>query len=327
MASCACLPPDVSVVPLNFCRASEPIMDATSSSNRSIPNARLVEKLAKASSFRKYQRAFEDATGLPLTLRAVEGWQLAHRDSRHQNGFCALMYQTSRSRAACLQMQQRVCAGVNGVPCTMSYAFGITETAVGVKIGPVIVAYLQTGHVLFKPPTPQQTRCALKQIKEWGLDVDMADAARRYSATPVVPRGEYQARVRLLQFFADQLGATANQIVLQQQTAEPAQITRARQFIEDHYMDDLSLATIARQVGMSTFWFCRKFKQATGVNYTHHVSRVRVEQAKHLLLNVNHRVSEIAYAVGFQSLTHFNRTFKRVAGNSPTAFRLHLPAA
>ena len=189
--------------------------DTTTSRNH------LVEVLVRSPAFREYQRAFEDATRLPLTLRAVEGWQLAHTESRQQNGFCALMSRSNRSCAACLQVQQRVCEGVNGAPSTMSCTFGLSETAVGVKVGQDIIAYLQTGQIFFKPPTPLQTDRALKQIKAWGLDLDLDEAARRYTETPVVQRGEYQATMRLLQFFADQLGALANQIVLRQQTPEP----------------------------------------------------------------------------------------------------------
>ena len=292
--------------------------DTTASKNH------LVEALVSAPFFREYQRAFEDATGLPLTLRAVEGWRLAHNESRQQNGFCVLMSQTSRSCAACLQMQQRVCEGVNGVPCTMSCTFGLSETALGVKIGQDIIAYLQTGQVFFKRPTPLQTNRALKQIKEWGLNLDMQEAARRYNETPVVPRGKYEAIIRLVQFFADQLGALANQIVLRQQAAEPAQITRARKFIEEQYREKLSLAAVARQAGMSAFYFCKTFKKVTGLNFTDYLSRIRVEKAKNLLLNLNYRVSEAAFEVGFQSLTHFNRVFKHIAGESPTLYRQHL---
>lgn len=289
-----------------------------------LPNNRLVETLARSSLFREFQRAFEDATGLPLTLRAVEGWQLAHHGSRRQNGFCALMSQANRSCAACLQSQQRICEGVNGVPCTMSCSFGISESAVGVKIGQTIIAYLQTGQVFFKPPTPRRTNRALQQIREWGLDLDPQEAARRYEETRVVQQGEYQATVRLLQFFADQVGALANQIMLQQKDTEPAQIARARRFIEANYQEDLSLDAVARESGMSRYYFCKKFKQVTGVNFTHYVSRLRVEKAKNLLLNHNYRVSEIAFDIGFQSLTHFNRVFKNIAGESPSSFREHL---
>lgn len=289
-------------------------------------NKQLVETLAASATFREYQKAFEEATALPLTLRAVEGWQLAHHGSRRQNGFCALMSQESHSCAACLRMQQKVCDGVNGVPCTLRCSFGLHESAVGVKIGKEIIAYLQTGQVFFKTPKPRQTGRALNLIRQWGLDADRQEVARRYNETPVVAPTEYEATIRLLQFFADQLGALANQILLQQKDSEPAQITRARQFIEANSQEDLSLASAAKYAGMSPFYFCKMFKKVTGVNFANYVSGVRVEKAKALLLNPNYRVSEIAYEVGFQSLTHFNRVFKNIAGQSPTEYRLHLSA-
>ena len=307
------------LMPVNF--VSKP---AQSTEAAATANSRLVEALGRSTIFREYQRAFGDATGLPLTLRAVDGWQLAHQGDRRQNGFCALMSKANHSCAACLRMQQRVCDGVNGVPCTLRCTFGLNESAVGVKIGKDIVAYLQTGQVFFKAPKPEQTNRALEQIKEWGLTVDRQEAARHYNETPVVQPDEYQATIRLLQFFADQLGVLANQIVLQQKGTEPAPITRARQFIEANSQEDISLAVVARHAGMSLYYFCKMFKKSTGVHFARYVSCVRVEKAKNLLLNPNYRVSEIAFEVGFQSLTHFNRIFKSIAGQAPTEYRRQL---
>ncbi len=287
-------------------------------------NSRLVEALADSAIFREYQRAFGEATGMPLTLRAVEGWQLAHQGNQHQNGFCALMSKENHSCAACLRMQQRICDGVNGIPCTLRCSYGLNESAVGVKIGKEIVAYLQTGQVFFKAPKPEQTNRVLNQLKALGLKVNRQEAAQQYNETPVVQPVEYQATIRLLQFFADQLGALANQIQLQQRDSEPVQITRARQYIEANSHEDLSLAIVARHAGMSSFYFCKMFRKVTGVHFARYVSCVRVEKAKNLLLNPNYRVSEIAFEIGFQSLTHFNRIFKNIAGQSPTEYRRHL---
>ena len=316
VSTAGCRPPGL--VPVDFGARPGNAAEAATA------NSRLVEALAGSVTFREYQRAFGEVTGLPLTLRAVEGWQLAHQGNRHQNGFCAMMSRANHSCAACLRMQQRVCEGVNGVPCTLRCQFGLNESAVGVKIGKEIIAYLQTGQVFFKAPKPEQTNRALNQIKALGLNVDRREAAQQYNETPVVQPGEYQATIRLLQFFADQLGVLANQILLQQKDAEPAQITRARQYIEANSQEDLSLAVVARQAGMSSFYFCKMFRKVTGVHFARYVSCVRVEKAKNLLLNPNYRVSEIAFEIGFQSLTHFNRIFKTIAGQSPTEYRQHL---
>jgi AraC-like DNA-binding protein len=108
---------------------------------------------------------------------------------------------------------------------------------------------------------------------------------------------------------------------------EPPVITKAKQFIEEHHTEDLDLGQVAQAVHTSIFYFCKLFKKVTGINFTEYVSRLRTEKAKNLLLNPNLRVSEIAYEVGFQSLTHFNRVFKNIIGESPTEYRSHLSTA
>ena len=88
-----------------------------------------------------------------------------------------------------------------------------------------------------------------------------------------------------------------------------------------------ALGAVAKAANTSTFYFCKMFKKAVGINFTDYLSRVRIEKAKNLLLNPNLRISEIAFEVGFQSLTHFNRVFKKIVGQSPTEYREKLPSA
>src|SRR5205814_5816740 len=99
--------------------------------------------------------------------------------------------------------------------------------------------------------------------------------------------------------------------------------TKAKQYIQENQTEDLSLGQVAKAINTSTFYFCKMFKKVTGINFTDYLSRIRIEKAKNLLLNPNLRISEIAYAVGFQSLTHFNRVFRQHVGESPTNYRRH----
>jgi AraC-like DNA-binding protein len=103
--------------------------------------------------------------------------------------------------------------------------------------------------------------------------------------------------------------------------AEPVEIWKARKFIEEHSGEELSLTRVAKAVNISANHLCEKFKQVTGINFVEYVSRIRFENACDLLRNANLRISEIAFAVGFQSLSQFNRVFKRLSGKSPTEFR------
>jgi AraC-like DNA-binding protein len=106
-----------------------------------------------------------------------------------------------------------------------------------------------------------------------------------------------------------------------QHRAEPVEIWKARKFIAEHSADELSLTKVAKAVNMSGNHLSEKFKQVTGVNFVDYVARARFEKACERLLNSKRRISEIAFDVGFQSLSQFNRVFKRLAGKSPTQYR------
>jgi AraC-like DNA-binding protein len=109
--------------------------------------------------------------------------------------------------------------------------------------------------------------------------------------------------------------------------AEPVEIWKARSFIDAHSDEELSLTKVAAAVNMSTNHLSEKFKQVTGINFVDYVARLRIEKALTLLQNVDLRISEIAFAVGFQSLSQFNRVFKKLTRKSPTQFRAALEAS
>ena len=67
----------------------------------------VMERLNRSEVYGEYQNAFGAATELPLTLRPLETWQLAHRHQAHENPFCAIMAQANRTCAACLEVQHR----------------------------------------------------------------------------------------------------------------------------------------------------------------------------------------------------------------------------
>ncbi|HEX7518569.1 MAG TPA: AraC family transcriptional regulator [Chthoniobacterales bacterium] len=103
--------------------------------------------------------------------------------------------------------------------------------------------------------------------------------------------------------------------------AEPVDIWKARNFIHEHSDEELSLTQVAKAVNISGNHLSEKFKRMTGVNFVEYIARTRFEKARGLLRDPNLRVSEIAFAVGFQSLSQFNRVFKKFSGKSPTEYR------
>jgi AraC-like DNA-binding protein/ligand-binding sensor protein len=290
-------------------------------------NKDLIEALSRSSIYQDYERAFSETTGLAVSLRTVESWQLPHRGKRHENPFCAMMADKSHSCAACLRLQQRLSEGAQNEPRTLACELGLCDTAVPIRLGERLVGFLQTGQVFRKMPTEAQFDRAARQVAQWGVEMETDRLKQAYFAGKVLSPRQHEGVVNLLAIFAQHVSMLSNQILVQRDNTEPPVVTRAKRFIQENQTENIRLGRVAKAVNTSVFHFCKMFKKATGLNFTAYVSRVRVERAKNLLLNRNLRISEIAYEVGFQSLTHFNRVFKRIMGRSPTDYRGQLVRA
>lgn len=290
-------------------------------------NEDVVVRLQQSEIFRDYQEAFQTATGLPLVLRAAGSFQSPLHDSRKIASFCALMGGTSKTCAACLQLQARVEAESVTEPSTLQCFAGLNESVVPVRLGGQVVAYLQTGQVFFRPPTARDFRAVMGQLEKWKATIDLAQLQTAYFETRVLPKARYGAVVRLLASFAQHLSLLSNELMIKRAAFEPPAVVKARAFIEEHLGEPLALADVAHAANMSAFYFCKVFKAATGLTFTDYLSRARVERTKQLLLNPHVRVSEAAYAAGFQSLSQFNRVFRRITGESPSVHRAQLHGA
>jgi AraC-like DNA-binding protein len=289
----------------------------------------LVAQLKRSQVFRDYEKAFRETTGLPLALRPIEAFDLPHHDDPKENPFCALMAQSNHSCAACLQMQKKVEDAAQMEAKTLKCFAGLCDSAVPVRVGHNLIAFLQTGQILLHAPHQAEFTKTTRELVKLGTDVDVKRLEEAYFQTRVVTRVQYESIVRLLTIFAQHLSVLSNQLMVQGSSGEIPAITRARALIAEKHAGELSLTEIAQAVNMSAFYFCKTFKKATGMTFTDYLARVRAEKVKNLLLNPNTRISEAAFAAGFQSLSQFNRVFRRIAGESPTVYRerLHTPGA
>jgi AraC-like DNA-binding protein/ligand-binding sensor protein len=287
-------------------------------------NRALVDALVNSKIYKDYERAFSDLTGLPIALQPVETWQLPHHNKRNENPFCALMSDKSRACAQCLQMQEKLCLQAAKGAQTVTCASGLSDSAVPVWMSDRLIGFLQIGQVFRKKPTPAQFEKVCKLTKQWGIETDRETLRKAFFAGRVVTPKEHDSALKLLTIFAQHLAMVSNQVFIQRENSEPPVITKAKTYIQEHQTEELSLTQVAKAVNMSSYYFCKMFKKIAGINFTDYVSRVRIEKSKNLLLNPNLRVSEIAFEVGFQSLTHFNRVFKKILNESPTDYRAKL---
>jgi len=285
----------------------------------------ILRQLSESQVYRDYEKAFSGATELPLALRSQEVWRHAIEGKKNQNPFCLLLAQSSRSCAACLEVQQKIAEKAREKSATVTCFAGLSDTAVPIRIGTEVIGFLQTGQVALRVPTEDGFAHIRRQIEQWGVPVDLSRLKEAYFHSKRLTRAQYTSTIRLLEIFGQHLSTLANQLLLRKTQAEPPLVTRAKGLIQERSAEELSLEDMARALSVSTFHFCKVFRKATGLTFTEYLSRTRIERSRNLLLNPNLRISEIAFACGFGSLSHFNRMFRKVAGVTPTEYREKLP--
>lgn len=286
--------------------------------------SKLLERLLACEKFTVYQNAFRSATGLPLRLVSAdpEHWCLDDQ-TINRSPFCELLNLCRSACGACVDTNRRLMkeAEVNGPSSCHCFA-GLCATAVPVRLGASVIGFLKTGQVFNRTPTEDDFHRVLEMMGRRTLDPETIEALRRaYLQTRAVEPERYQSMVTLLRTFAEQMSELAESLAIIDSGSEPQAVARARKFIHEHLDQPLPLGEVARHAGLSESHFCRLFKERVGLTLTDYVNRCRVEWAKRELLRPEARISEIAFQVGYQSLSQFNRSFARIVGTSPTNFR------
>src|SRR3954462_8481195 len=98
--------------------------------------------LLRSRLFRDYENVFTKATGLPLALRPLEFWQLEHHDKTNENQVCVLLANHPATLAVCLQSHADIVRHTCLCPRTARCPFGLTETAVAVRLGEETIGFL-----------------------------------------------------------------------------------------------------------------------------------------------------------------------------------------
>ena len=117
------------------------------------------------------------------------------------------------------------------------------------------------------------------------------------------------------------LSLSCQAIIAQSGDGRAGAMQRVLEHIMEHYQDDLRLETVVDLSDRSQATFCRHFAKATGKTFSEYVNAIRILEVKRALLESERSVTDIALGAGFNSLTNFYATFRRVAGCTPLAFR------
>lgn len=106
-----------------------------------------------------------------------------------------------------------------------------------------------------------------------------------------------------------------------QKQRETKPIRIAKQYIQQHYMNSITLEEISNLVGFNPTYFSTLFKKNSGSNFVDYLSEVRINKAKELLKETDLSVAVICEEVGYLDMKHFKKMFKKKTGLNPNEFR------
>ncbi|MCC5925536.1 MAG: helix-turn-helix domain-containing protein [Bacteroidetes bacterium] len=280
---------------------------------------RLIDEIRETDVYKEYEQAYAEVTKLPLIIRSKNPEELIPAGMDNENEFCAFMRKHNDSCKTCLHLGQQLPDGQD-VLKQVCFA-GVHVAAVPIRVNKEVIGYLQTGEVLLEKSTSIKLEDTTKQLLDWGIKLDKKELEMLLDAGALLSPKQYEAVIKMLEIFAKHISEIAARLSVIPEMSEPDAIRRSREFIRDNSSDRISLDQVASVANMSASHFCRVFKKATDMNFSEYVARVRIEKAKNMLLESNYTMTHIAFDTGFNSVTDFNRTFKKLTGVTPTGFR------
>lgn len=275
---------------------------------------------------RDYEKHFAEATGLPLKFAPREIPDTSGPFEIDGAPFCGLLARHVDSCAFCQKIHaalQERASDANHPTCASCFA-AMEIAAVPVIVSGENLGSLVAGQVHLEKPTKAHFSKLVQQLLRFGLQPELSALEDAWFHTRVLSREQFDASVGLLSIFARHLSEFAGPLTLAKLDTDPPAVALAREFLDQHLAEPIHMPDAARHVHLSATYFCKMFKQTTGMTFTECLTRARVEKAKRLLADPNRRVTEVVYESGFESIPHFNRVFKRHTGLPPTSYRASL---
>ena len=153
----------------------------------------------------------------------------------------------------------------------------------------------------------------------------IGEFARLYAADGKLGHAYCEAMSHALaSYMSRRYGRRSGAIMRKNLRLPPWRLRRIAEYVDAHIGRDILVSELAELVGVSAGHLHRAFRQTMGVTPLEYVTDRRIRLAMAIMMDQTLTITELALRVGFQSPSHFTRTFRRVTGKNPSAFRAEI---
>ena len=281
-------------------------------------------QLLESPEFARFALILKRLTGLSMALNTPDvGTTRLGVSHDKGNPLCNIIRGTHEGMRRCEGCDRRhhAKAGADGKARLYKCHAGFLDMAIPIMVQGKHVATISSGQVLPEQPSAASFRRMCRRLAWLGIPATRLRAA--YAKAPWMPRDRLTPVMQLLETFSTQMCGSAWRIRELEASLERPQIRKARHLVEERFRESgLRLSDAAAAASISVAHFSHIFHKETGVPFTSYVQSRRIEEAKRLLAETDKNITEICFECGFNSLTHFNRVFRRGVGCSPKQSRL-----
>lgn len=282
--------------------------------------------LTESREFAEFSSLLKKLTGLVMALNSPGvGVIFQMFRNREQNPICRMIRDNKDGLRRCCDCDRKhhSYAVRSGKTHLYTCHAGLLDIAVPIFVFGRHVATISSGQILSEPHSDSGLKYIRNRL-DW-LDIPTCKLKSAYDSAPYLPRKQIKYVMQLLELFARQLCESAQKIRDLEAQMERVEIRRAREFVEQQIGNhSLRLRDAAKHAGLSHAHFSKVFHQVTGVNFTRYVQAQRITEAKRFLRETDRTITDICFACGFNSLTHFNRVFRCFEYSSPRHYRQSL---
>lgn len=231
--------------------------------------------------------------------------------------FCELIRSTQEGRASCSKCDQDACQTAAGRNKTYIYRChaGLTEAVTPLYVGEVLVGYLLFGHIFSYGSEEDGWEAIEKSCEKY--PVDLARLRRSCAECPHVSKDYIKSASSILR-------ATASYLVLERMATlqEDSISAKLDSYLSAHYTEHLTSQILCRELNVGRSKLFKLSAQLYGCGVSQHIRKLRIERAKHLLLDSPElSISEVASDCGYDDYNYFIAVFSQMTGQPPNTYR------
>ena len=268
-----------------------------------------------------YHEAFYKLFHLPLDYLAPDNRNFTICGKAHCNALCAKIMESETGAALCATLTRQRIAEAKRTrrPVVNRCHAGFFDALIPIFADGDYMGSLCIGQFLRRSPDEAEVAAIRKDLAF--LEFEPGELENYCRNTRIMNDEEVDGLVELVQMLGEYICESHMRLRFLESMRSSDPVRTAEQYIQRHYAKHLTVDGIARSVGMSKSYFMHKFTEQNGTSPIAYLNSFRVTQAAGMLTGTKIPISEVAYQCGFQTLSHFNRQFRKVFGESPRRFR------